>query len=96
MAITKSKYNYKFAAAGDKINAGTKVKVAKIVWAGCSTDAHDLSVIDGDGVDIWTTKGAANANPTLQLKGEVPDAKRTFNGLEVDVLDSGVVYVWTD
>jgi dienelactone hydrolase len=78
-----------YAAAGD-VQAGRLV-VAGFSWTGGTTAAHTMTFKDSAGDIVW---GPFLLNATLNDVNIMFPRPVEVNGLEVDVLDSGVVNVF--
>ena len=78
-----------YAAAGD-VQTG-RVVVAGFSWTGATTAAHTLTFKDSAGDIVW---GPFLINATLNDVNIMFPKAVSVNGLEVDVLGSGVVTVF--
>lgn len=80
-----------YAAAGD-VQTGRLV-VSGFVWTGMSNAAHTMTFRDSAG-NIWA--GPFTTNATLNPVVVMFPRPRMVDGLEVDVLGSGVVTVFLE
>lgn len=80
---------YRCTAAGDSLS-GT-LHVSYVRWVGATTAGHECILRERDGTGVIVFASLADGDNFL----DVMAIKRWLHGFYVDVLDSGVLYVYT-
>ena len=86
---------------GETISSSTKLTdefcyVQKVVWYGVTTAAHKARITDKNGKTLFPfTADAPGASGEMMYTYDFPHSPHPCNGLYVDDLDSGNLYIYT-
>src|SRR4030042_2267743 len=93
MANTRYNDRWVLDTAESVVAVGTHIRIKSLCYVG-TTNADDCILHDGNGKEVWKCKLGTVGTAGYQASISFGESGIVVNGLDLDTIDSGVLYVY--